>query len=102
MSADALERDILARLREVIAGVAEDPDPEHLVSGILDRAIALVGAERGFVITLCAPPRTGFEVAAARKLDQRHMARPEFEVSRSIVERVARDGKAELFSDAAA
>ena len=99
---EALERDLLAKLREVISGLGEDPDSQQLVAGILDRAIALVGAERGFVLALSTDTRRGFEVAAARNLDRRKMERPEFEVSRTVVERVAREGVAELVSDAAA
>src|SRR5439155_18820566 len=79
------ERDVLAKLREVIAGVAEDPDPSRLVAGILDRAITLVGGERGFVITLAAGPTSRFEIAAARHIERGDITRPEFQVSRSVV-----------------
>ncbi|HZU96516.1 MAG TPA: sigma 54-interacting transcriptional regulator, partial [Planctomycetota bacterium] len=94
--------DVLGKLREVIAKVAEDPHDERLVEGILDRAIELVGAERGFVLALtdASGPRPRFEVAAARNLDRKRMERPDFQLSRTVVERVTLSGKAELVSDA--
>jgi transcriptional regulator with GAF, ATPase, and Fis domain len=95
---------LLGKLREVIGKLAEDPHDERLVEGVLDRAIELTGAERGFVLAVAAapgaPPR--FEIAAARNLDRKRMERPEFQLSRTVVERVIQSGSAELVSDAAA
>ena len=93
--------DVLGHLREVIVRMAEEREPARLVAQILDQAITLVGAERGFLIVLAGEAATPhFEVASARNLDRAQIERPEFEVSRSIVKRVAASGEAELLCDA--
>src|SRR4051812_29100584 len=89
----------LKTLWDLAALLADESDPRKLVPLILDQAVALVGAERGFVILL--RPGADFEVAAARNIDQEAIQRPEFKVSRSIVSRVANSGAPELISDAA-
>ncbi|MBI3725582.1 sigma 54-interacting transcriptional regulator, partial [bacterium] len=93
---------ILRRLREVTCLLSGDADPKRLVPTVLDHAIGLVGAERGFVVVLVAGPPARFEVAAARSLDREDIRQPELKLSRSIVERVARGEKAELVLDAQA
>jgi transcriptional regulator with GAF, ATPase, and Fis domain len=93
--------EVLERLRHVIATMAEAPDARALVGLALDQAIALVGAERGFVLVLVGiGPQARYEVAAARNLDQEDIQHPDFKVSRSVVNRVTESGKAEVLLDA--
>jgi len=89
----------LRKLREVSSLLADEPDPAKLVPLVLDQAVALVGAERGFAILLGGGKE--LEVAAARNIDREEIQGPEHKVSRSIVGRVAQTGKAELILDAA-
>jgi transcriptional regulator with GAF, ATPase, and Fis domain len=94
---------IVEKLLEVTGRLAEEPDPARLMARILDEAIAIVGAERGFVIaTQEGGERTHFRVAAARKLDQAEVEKPDFEFSRSVVRSVTKTGKACLVTDAPA
>src|SRR5947209_20272868 len=98
----ARELHMLRRLREVFALLARGDDATVLLPLILDQAIALVGAERGFVIAVGQGTPLRFEIAAARNLDHEMIQNPEFKVSRTIVDRVARSGRSELVGDAQA
>jgi sigma-B regulation protein RsbU (phosphoserine phosphatase) len=64
----------------------------------MDEVIAATRAERGFLVLREADGRPVFR--AARGLDQRTIDTPAFQVSRSVVERVAREGRPQLTSDA--
>jgi len=90
------------KLKQLALLLAHEAEPGRLVPLILDQAIALVSAERGFVILLESDTgAAAFEVAAARNLDREGIQSPEFKVSKSIAQRVATTGKAELLCDAA-
>ena len=89
------------KLRHVALLLADEKEPSNLVPLILDQAIALVGAERGFVILVEGGPSPQLRIAAARNLDREAVQTPEFKVSHSIAQRVATTGEAELLSDAA-
>ncbi len=59
--------------------------PERILELIIDRAIELTGAERGFVIIA----RDGaLKVEVARNIDQETLRRKEFKFSRSVAEQV--------------
>jgi transcriptional regulator with GAF, ATPase, and Fis domain len=88
----------LERFRWVTSLLAER-DPARLVPIVLDQAVELVRAERGFVILVASDGR--LDVAAARNLAREDIAQPEFQVSRTVVERVARGGAAERIANAA-
>jgi len=68
---------------------------EGVLTAALDGMIESVGAERGMVLLFAADGALRFE--AARNLDRSDVERPEFEVSRGVVERV-RDGGRPFFS----
>jgi transcriptional regulator with GAF, ATPase, and Fis domain len=92
---------VFVRLREVLEQLAFEHDPARLTAAILDRAIALVGAERGFAILVSDEDGGArFKIAAARNMGEEDVRKPEFEVSRSVVARVARTGVPELLDDA--
>jgi len=67
---------------------------------VMDEVIAVTHAERGFVMLHDHDGKLAFHVA--RGIDQTVIEDPQFQVSRSVVERVARDGEPVLTSDAQA
>ena len=73
-------------------------DLVEVLNRVMDEVIASVHAERGFVMLHEADGRLAFR--AARGMDQTTIQDPQFQVSRSIVERVAREGEPLLTSDA--
>jgi transcriptional regulator with GAF, ATPase, and Fis domain len=98
---DQRELGALRKLREFTELLAHESDPRRLVPLVLDQAIELVGAERGFVILASGTgPNARLDVAEARNLDHEEIQQPEFKVSRSIVQRVVKSGRAEVISDA--
>ena len=96
-SGPARSQEAFDRLRQVTMLLAQEAEPSRLVPLILEQAIALVGAERGFVILA---EEGELRVAAARNLDREVVQSPEFKVSKSIAQRVASTGKGELLCDA--
>jgi sigma-B regulation protein RsbU (phosphoserine phosphatase) len=73
-------------------------DLDEVLNRVMDEVISITRAERGFVMLHEADGRLAFRVA--RGIDQTTIQDPQFQVSRSIVERVARDGEPLLTSDA--
>jgi len=66
----------------------------------MDQVIGVTHAARGFLMLGGSPDKLTFRVA--RGMDQTAIEAPEFQVSRGVVERVAREGKAVVTSDAQA
>ncbi len=105
MSHDPGPRELgaLRKLRQLTLLLADEANPRRLVALVLDQAIALVGAERGFVLLVRGVGAAArLEVAEARNLDHEEIIQPEFKVSHTIVQRVVRTGQAEVISDAGA
>ena len=73
-------------------------DLDEVLNSVMDEVISVTGAERGFVTLLEADGASIFRVA--RGMDQQTIDDPQFQVSRSVVERVAREGQPILTSDA--
>lgn len=73
-------------------------DLDEVLNRVMDEVIAVMGAERGFVTLLEADGRPVFR--AARGVDEKTIDDPQFQISRSVVERVAREGQPLLTSDA--
>ncbi len=73
-------------------------DLDEVLNRVMDEVIAATGAERGFVTLLEANGGSIFRVA--RGMDQKTIDDPQFQVSRSVVERAAREGRPILTSDA--
>jgi sigma-B regulation protein RsbU (phosphoserine phosphatase) len=71
---------------------------DEVLNRVMDQVIALLRAERGFVMLHESDGQAAFRVA--RGLDQTTIQDPQFQVSRSIVARVAREGRPLLTSDA--
>lgn len=88
--------DTLVRIGKAVNAVRELPP---LLQLIVDLAVEASGAERGLVVVR---DQTGGqrEFSAAANLDAEILAQPEFAVSRSIIERVFRDGQPVATTDA--
>jgi signal transduction histidine kinase len=77
----------LTSLYEVGQEIVSILNLEQLLESILDRAIVLVGAERGFLV-LWDPGQDDFEVAVARRFDRGEVDASQMEVSHGIIRRV--------------
>jgi GAF domain-containing protein len=99
-------RHALLRILELNKEMARATRPETLPDRILDAAIELVGAERGFLIQrVGATPRpaaeveptdgvpAGWEVIAARNIDKENVKKALRKVSRSITKTVLESGQ---------
>jgi len=73
-------------------------DLDEVLNRVMDEVIAATHAERGFVMLIETDGKLAFRVA--RGLDQTTINDPQFQVSRSVTERVAREGQPVLTSDA--
>jgi transcriptional regulator with GAF, ATPase, and Fis domain len=114
---DDVTRGALLRILELNKEMARATRPETLPDKILDAAIELAGAERGFLIvrSAAAPagPRPeidsaggegdagpGWEVVAARNIDRENVKKALRKVSRSITSQVLESGTAFRSDDA--
>jgi sigma-B regulation protein RsbU (phosphoserine phosphatase) len=73
-------------------------DLDEVLNRVMDEVIALLHAERGFV--MLHPSDEQLDFRAARGIDQTTIQEPQFQVSRSIIARVAWEGRPLLTSDA--
>ncbi len=87
----------LYRVLEFNKRLATETDLDRLMEAILDAAVELTGAERGFILM---PTEGGLEVRAAREVGQGDARDPHEQFSRSIAESVYLDGEAVVTVDA--
>ena len=73
-------------------------DLDEVLNRVMDEVVAVTRAERGFVTLREADGNPVFRVA--RGMDQSTIDDPQFQISRSVVERVADEGQPVLTSDA--
>jgi len=90
--------DRLATLYRISQTFNSSLDLEEVLTRVMDEVIKITHGERGFLMLCESDGSMVFK--AARGLDQETIESPEFQVSRGIVERVAREGKSILASDA--
>jgi sigma-B regulation protein RsbU (phosphoserine phosphatase) len=90
--------DRLALLYRLSQAFNSSLDLNEVLNRVMDEVIAATRAERGFVMLQEADGRLVFRVA--RGMDQETIDDPQFQVSRSVVERTAREGQPILTSDA--
>ena len=90
--------DRLAFLYRISGTFNSSLDLDQVLNNVMDEVIAATRAERGFLVLREADGRLVFR--AARGLDQQTIEDPAFQVSRGVVERVAREGTPQLTSDA--
>ena len=93
-----LSSDRLALLYRLSHTFNSSLDLDEVLNRVMDEVIAATRAERGFVMLREADEGLVFRVA--RGMDQETIEDPQFQVSRSVVERVAHEGRAILTSDA--
>jgi transcriptional regulator with GAF, ATPase, and Fis domain len=93
------DRARLATVLELNRALAKAEDRATLLQLLLDEAIALFAAERGFVLVPRVPDG-GFEVAAARSLDREPVRQPERKVSATLVRSCLDAGRAVHSEDA--
>jgi sigma-B regulation protein RsbU (phosphoserine phosphatase) len=96
MSQPSAER--LALLYRISQAFSSSLDITEVLNRVMDEVVAAVHAERGFLMLYDAQQRLTFR--SARGMDQQTIETPEFQVSRSVVERVAHDGIPMLTSNA--
>jgi transcriptional regulator with GAF, ATPase, and Fis domain len=87
----------LRRLLTMIRRIAGELEPERVLTRILDAAIEVVDAERGFLVTV---EETQLRIPVARDFWRKDIPSPAFELSRSIALEVVRRGEALLTDDA--
>jgi transcriptional regulator with GAF, ATPase, and Fis domain len=86
-------RELLAITRQLVGEL----DQDRVLGKIIDTAIDLAGAERGFVLLF---REEGLSVEIARNYWRRDIADPEFEFSRNIAEEVRRQRRTLIVEDA--
>ena len=92
--------DRLALLYRVSQTFNSTLDLDQVLNRVMDEVIAATRAERGFLMLRDAGGQ--LLARAARGMDQRTIEDPKFQVSRGVVDAVARDGRPQLTSDAQA
>ncbi len=80
--------DRLVRIFEITRDLATEHDMDRLLERVTDHAIALLGAERGFVVLANADGELEARAARSRRGDEVHA-----QFSRSVAERVVRTGE---------
>ncbi|MBL8783516.1 MAG: sigma 54-interacting transcriptional regulator [Deltaproteobacteria bacterium] len=88
------------RLLEVHKRLAQEHNVQRLLEYILDSAILLTGAERGFLLLDDEGHKEGLEVKVARNLDQENIRNKHMKISRGIARRVIATGEAVVTVDA--
>jgi len=84
------EADRLVKVLHITREMNREFERDRLLGLILDRAIELTGAERGFVILLDEGKET---VHLARNLDRESISEPERKISSQIIKEVVRTGR---------
>ncbi|MEZ6185901.1 MAG: sigma 54-interacting transcriptional regulator [Planctomycetota bacterium] len=85
------ELEWLRRVRDLSQALAAEKSPTRLIPRILDAAIELSRAERGFLVLLRGKDSSGrpkVKIEAARGFDQVNFDRSALQVSQTVVERV--------------
>jgi sigma-B regulation protein RsbU (phosphoserine phosphatase) len=101
MTADSLAQPQGARLAllyRVSQTFNSSLDLDTVLNRVMDEVIAVTSAERGFVMLRDEDGALAFRVA--RGMDHSMIDHPEFQISRGVVEQVAREGQPMLTSDA--
>ena len=88
------------RLLEVARRMASEHNPKVLLEYIMDSAILLCGAERGFLLLTEDGSEGELPVRVARNIDQENIRNTRFKISRSIAKRVIESGEPLLTIDA--
>lgn len=95
------EVEALRKLNLVSRALLDERPPPKLLEFVLDSAIELTRAERGFLI-LIDPGSKQLDVKVARNLDKRAIVHPMFGVSRSILQEAVKTGHGVVLHNAQA
>ncbi|HEX5009074.1 MAG TPA: sigma 54-interacting transcriptional regulator, partial [Planctomycetota bacterium] len=87
----------LERLAEINKVLNAEHEPQRLLDLIVDSAIEITGAARGFLILFDGRAE---EFRAARHIDESSIRHPEFEISHSVARRVVKEGRPILTANA--
>lgn len=87
----------LAWALEQIGRVNEAENPEAVLDALLDAAISLTAAERGFLVTVSPG---GMQVRTARAFDATNLRDPAHELSTSILEAAVLEGRSTISTNA--
>ena len=100
---DALsrEREALRALYEVGQAVNSTLELDEVLNQVMDHIIELTGAERGFLM-LRDEAAGELEIRVARNMERETIDSSSFEVSRTIIDQVAREGLAVVTTNAQA
>jgi serine phosphatase RsbU (regulator of sigma subunit) len=90
--------DRLALLYRISQDFNSSLDLDEVLNRVIDEVIAAVRAERGFLMLRDAAGQLHFRVA--RGIDRHTIEQPQFQVSRSVIRRVAEEGRPLLSSNA--
>jgi len=90
--------DRLALLYRISQDFNSSLDLDEVLNRVIDEVIAAVRAERGFLMLRDSSGQLHFRVA--RGIDRSTIDQPQFQVSRSVIMRVAAEGRSLLTSDA--
>jgi len=91
------ERNALFKLHEINRAMSVEHDMDKLLNRIMDHALEITRAERGFVI-LRGPE--GLEVRIARNIGKNAVDHPMFKVSRGIIDECWKSGHPVIIEDA--
>ncbi len=95
---EPLGNDVLLRLQGIASALNSERDIEALLSLIIDNAIEITGAERGFLILV---GKQEMEFRVARNFERQDVSAPEFAISWSIATQVSTTGQPVLCVNAA-
>ncbi len=80
----------MERLSEITKALNSERDTQKLLELIVDSAIELTGAARGFLILFDG---TRWDFCAARNISESTIREPEFQISHSVARRVVEEGR---------
>ena len=95
---DRLDASVLRKLLTMGKHILTESDVDKLLDISVDDAIKISGAERGMIILF--DENGDFRFVSARKLNKVDIERPQFEVSRTIIDQVKTEGKTIYLMDA--
>ncbi len=93
------ERQVLVHLHQINRRMDLESDRGKLIQFILDQAIALSRAERGFLI-FKKPEGDGYDIPVARNIGLEVIDHPMFEVSRGIIDEAWKTGQPVVLDNA--
>ncbi|GAB4419849.1 MAG: hypothetical protein Kow00106_16200 [Anaerolineae bacterium] len=99
LAEDSTTLDQLRALAQTTALLNSSLDPDTVLSGVVDTAIAITGAERAYIVLASSDSET-FEFRIARDAQRRPLEASAFTVSESIIQQVARTGQPVIAGDA--